>query len=204
MNWLDIAIIITSALGALFGLRTGIIRTGFAAAAVIFGMVILGEVTRYAGAWFGDYVEDEAVIKVIGYVMTFVLSVSIAAVSVMVARQCVYTLFLGWTDRLAGLALGLAVAVGFSTAAIVAMTYRANDQVVAAEGQEAAVWESTWQEHGFKEELANALGESSLVPAFSAVIDSVPGKLHILPSTFRLAVGNLKEVPENTSAVVIR
>ena len=86
MNWLDIAIIITSALGALFGLRTGIIRAGFAAAAVIFGMVILGEVTRYAGAWFGDYVEDEAVIKVIGYVMTFVLSVSIAAVSVMVAR----------------------------------------------------------------------------------------------------------------------
>ena len=129
MNWLDIAIIITSALGALFGLRTGIIRAGFAAAAVIFGMVILGEVTRYAGAWFGDYVEDEAVIKVIGYVMTFVLSVSIAAVSVMGARQCVYTLFLGWTDRLAGLALGLVVAVGFSTAAIVAMIYRANDQV---------------------------------------------------------------------------
>ena len=146
MNWLDIAIIITSALGALFGLRTGIIRAGFAAAAVIFGMVILGEVTRYAGAWFGDYVEDEAVIKVIGYVMTFVLSVSIAAVSVMVARQCVYTLFLlGWTDRLAGLALRLVVAVGFSTAAIVAMTYRANDQVVAAEGQEAVVGESTWQ-----------------------------------------------------------
>ena len=66
------------------------------------------------------------------------------------------------------------------------------------------MWESTWQEHGFKEELANALGESSLVPAFSAVIDSVPGKLDIIPSNFRLAVDNLKEVPENTSAVVIR
>ena len=174
MNWLDFAIIITLAVGAIFGIRTGIIRAGFAAAAVIFGMVILGEVTRYSGVWFGDYVEDEAVIRVIGYVMTFVLSVSIAAVSAMVVRKCVYTLFLGWTDRLAGLALGLVMAVGFSTAAIVTMTYLANDQVVAAEGQEAAVWDSTWQEYGFKDELANALGESSLVPAFSVVIDVVP------------------------------
>ena len=114
MNWLDFAIIITLALGALFGLRTGIIRAGFAAAAVIFGMVFLGEVTRYAGVWFGDYVGGEAVIKVIGYVMTFVLSVSIATVSAIVVRKCVYTLFLGWTDRLAGLALGIAVAIGIS------------------------------------------------------------------------------------------
>ena len=203
MNWLDFAIIITLGLGALFGLRTGIIRAGFAAAAVIFGMVILGEVTRYAGVWFGDYVEDEAVIKVIGYVMTFVLSVSIAAVSAMVARKCVYTLFLGWTDRLAGLALGLVMAVGFSTAAIVTMTYLVKDQVVVAEGQEAAMWESTWQEYGFKEEFANALGESSLVPAFSVVIDLVPASnLDFIPPNFRLTVDNLRQVSETTSVVI--
>ena len=203
MNWLDFAIMITLALGALFGLRTGIIRAGFAAAAVIFGMVILGEVTRYAGIWFGDYVGDEAVIKVIGYVMTFVLSVSIAAVSAMVVRKCVYTLFLGWTDRLAGLALGLVMAVGFSTAAIVTMTYLVKDQVVVAEGQEAAMWESTWQEYGFKEEFANALGESSLVPAFSVVIDLVPASnLDFIPPNFRLTVDNLRQVSETTSVVI--
>ncbi len=203
MNWLDFAIMITIALGALFGLRTGIIRAGFAAAAVIFGMVILGEVTRYAGIWFGDYVGDEAVIKVIGYVMTFVLSVSIAAVSAIVVRKCVYTLFLGWTDRLAGLALGLVMAVGFSTAAIVTMTYLAKDQVVVAEGQEAAMWESTWQEYGFKEEFANALGESSLVPAFSVVIDLVPASnLDFIPPNFRLTVDNLRQVSETTSVVI--
>ena len=203
MNWLDFAIMITLALGALFGLRTGIIRAGFAAAAAIFGMVILGEVTRYAGIWFGDYVRDEAVIKVIGYVMTFVLSVSIAAVSAMVVRKCVYTLFLGWTDRLAGLALGLVMAVGFSTAAIVTMTYLAKDQVVVAKGQEAAMWESTWQEYGFKEEFANALGESSLVPAFSVVIDIVPASnLDFIPPNFRLTVDNLRQVSETTSVVI--
>ena len=203
MNWLDFAILITLALGAIFGLRIGIIRAGFAAAAVVFGMVILGEVTRYAGVWFGDYVRDEAVIKVIGYVMTFVLSVSIAAVSAMVVRKCVYTLFLGWTDRLAGLALGLVMAVVFSTAAIVTMTYLAKDQVVVAEGQEAAVWESTWQEYGFKEEFANALGESSLVPAFSVVIDLVPASnLDFIPPNFRLTVDNLRQVSETTSVVI--
>ena len=202
MNWLDFAIIITLAVGAIFGIRTGIIRAGFAAAAIIFGMVILGEVTRYAGVWFGDYVEDAAVIRIIGYAMTFVLSVSIAAVSAMVVRKCVYTLFLGWTDRIAGLALGLVVAVGISTGAIVTMTNLAEDHVEAAEGQGAAAWESTWQEYGFSEEMANALGESSLVPAFSFVIDSVPVSLDFIPSDFRLAVENLRQAPETTSAVI--
>ena len=202
MNWLDFAIIITLAVGAIFGIRTGIIRAGFAAAAIIFGMVILGEVTRYAGVWFGDYVEDAAVIRIIGYAMTFVLSVSIAAVSAMVVRKCVYTLFLGWTDRIAGLALGLVVAVGISTGAIVTMANLAEDHVEAAEGQGAAVWESTWQEYGFSEEMANALGESSLVPAFSFVIDSVPVSLDFIPSDFRLAVENPRQALETTSAVI--
>ena len=202
MNWLDFAIIITLAVGAIFGIRTGIIRAGFAAAAIIFGMVILGEVTRYAGVWFGDYVEDAAVIRIIGYAMTFVLSVSIAAVSAMVVRKCVYTLFLGWTDRIAGLALGLVVAVGISTGAIVTMTNLAEDHVEAAEGQGAAAWEPTWQEYGFSEEMANALGESSLVPAFSFVIDSVPVSLDFIPSDFRLAVENPRQALETTSAVI--
>jgi len=202
MNWLDFAIISTLAVGAIFGIRTGIIRAGFAAAAVIFGMVILGEVTRYAGVWFGDYVEDEAVIRVAGYVMTFVLSVSIAAVSAMVVRKCVYSLFLGWTDRLAGLALGLVVAVGISTVAIVTMTNLAEDQVEAAEGQEAAVWESTLQEYGVEEAMVNSLSESALVPAFSVVIDSVPVNLDFIPSDFRSTVDNLRQAAETTSIAI--
>ena len=165
-------------------------------------MVIVGEVIRYAGVWFGEYVEDAAVIRVIGYAMTFVLSVSIAAVSAVVVRKCVYTLFLGWTDRIAGLALGLVVAVGISTTAIVIMTNLAEDHVEAADGQEAAVWESTWQEYGFSEEMANALVESSLVPTFSVVIDSVPVNLDFIPSNFRLAVENLRQAPETTSVVI--
>ena len=94
------------------------------------------------------------------------------------------------------------MAVGFSTAAIVTMTYLAKDHV-AAEGQEAAVWESTWQEYGFKEELANALGESSLVPAFSVGIDLVPASnLDFIPANFRLTVDNLRQVSETTSVVI--
>ena len=194
MNWLDFAIIITVAAGAFFGIRTGIIRAGFAAVALILGMFMVGEVTGYVAVWFGNYVADEAVIRVIGYAVTIAISVSIAVVGAMVLRKCVYALFLGWTDRLAGLALGLVVAVGISGAAIVTMADFAENPEVAAEGQEVTVWESTWQDTGFREALTNSLVDSTLVPTFSVLIGSVPaGNLDFMPANFRLALDNLKQ-----------
>ena len=194
MNWLDFAIIITVAVGAFFGIRTGIIRAGFAAVAVILGMFMVGEVTGYVAVWFGNYLDHENLTKVIGYAITIALSVSIAAVGAMMVRKCVYALFLGWTDRLAGLALGLVVAVGISGAAIVTMTDLAENPEVATEGQEATVWESAWQATGLREVLANSLAESALVPTFSIVLDSVPaGNLDFVPANFWLAVDNLRQ-----------
>ena len=198
MNWLDFAIIITLAVGALLGIRIGIIRAGFAAAGVIFGIVMLGQVTRYASIWFGGHVEAEAIIKVVAYGITIVLSVAIAAAGSMLARRRIYALFLEWTDRLAGLALGLVVAVGISAAVIVTMTNLAEDDVEAPEGQKETVWESTWRDFGLKESLANSLVESSLVPALSVVVDSVPGNLDFIPANFRIAVDNLRKIPETT------
>ena len=195
MNWLDFAIIITVVAGAFFGIRTGIIRAGFAALAVILGMFMVGEVTGYVSVWFGNYVKDEALIRVIGYAFTIALSVFIAAVGAMLVRKCVYAIFLGWTDRLAGLALGLVVAVGISGAAIVTMADLAeNPEVVSSESQETTVWESTWQDTGFREALSNSLVESSLVPTFSVMIDSVPAdNLDFVPANFRLALDNLRQ-----------
>ena len=170
------------------------IRAGIVAVALISGMLMVGHVTGYVAVWFGNYVEDGNLIQVIGYVITFVLSASIAAVGAKVARICVDGLCLGWADRLAGLALGLVVAVGISGAAIVAMANLAESPEVATEGQEATLWESALQSTGLREALANSLVESVLVPAFSDVIDSVPaGNLSFVPANLRLAVDNLEQ-----------
>jgi uncharacterized membrane protein required for colicin V production len=85
MNLLDFALIVTVAAGAFFGIRTGMIRTGFAVAAVILGMFMVGHVTDYVAVWFGNYVEDENLITVIGYAITIALSASIAAIGATLA-----------------------------------------------------------------------------------------------------------------------
>ena len=139
MNWLDFAITTTLGVGALLGIRTGIIRVGFAAAAVILGMVMLGEVSRYASIWCGNYGEAEVIVRVIAYGMTIVLSVSIAAAGAMLVRKCVYALCLEWTGRIAGLALGLVVFVAISAAAIITMTNIAEDHLEAPERQKPTV-----------------------------------------------------------------
>jgi hypothetical protein len=91
------------------------------------------------------------------------------------------------------LALGLVVAVAISGAAIATMADFAENPEVATEGQEATLRESAWQATGFRETLANSLAESALVPAFSAVFDSVPdGNLGLVPANLRLAVDNLR------------
>lgn len=85
MNLLDFALIITVAAGAFFGIRAGVIRAGFAAVAVTLGMAIVGDVTGYVAVWFGNYVEDENLITVIGYAITIALSASIAAIGATLA-----------------------------------------------------------------------------------------------------------------------
>jgi len=70
----------------------------------------------------------------------------------------------------------------------------AENPEVATEGQEVTVWESTWQDTGFREALTNSLVDSTLVPTFSVLIGSVPaGNLDFMPANFRLALDNLKQ-----------
>lgn len=204
MNWLDYGIIIIAVAGAFFGIRLGFIRAGFTALAIILGMFMVSQVTDQVAAWISSYVTDERMTKIIGYGITITVSAALAAFGAALARKCVYALFLGWTDRLTGLALGLAVAMAFSAAAIVAMADLAAGPEVQSHvvespeaetgGEKTTVWESTWKATGVRDSLAQSLVQSAFVPTFIGLTDSFPARgLSFVPSDLRLTVDNLKQ-----------
>ena len=192
MNWIDIALIIGLIGGALMGLRVGLLRAGFTAAGITVGFLIVGQVADDLAGWLGKYTTNESLATVFGYALTITVSTVLAVAAGMIVRKLVYALFLGWVDRLAGLALGLTASVVISAVAIVGIVNMVYSTEEPGEGQRASVLSQ--QEVQIKEILTESLEQSAIVPVFIDFIRPFPiGDLTFVPSDFRVIVDHFKE-----------
>jgi len=192
MNWFDWVLIGMVVAGGLAGIRIGFIRAALTALGVIVGVVMVGQVTDHVADWLANYTSNETLTTVLGYALTISVSLALTAVVAVILRRCVYALFLGWADRLAGLAVGLVASVVISTAAIVSLTDLARSFEAPSEGlQETVV---AVQANQAKEKLAKVLGQSALVPTFVGLADSfTTSDLAFVPSDLGAAVDNLNQ-----------
>lgn len=191
MNWFDWVLIAMVVAGGLAGIRIGFIRAALTALGVIAGVVMVGQVTDHVADWLANYTSNETLTTVLGYALTISVSLALAAVAAVIVRKCVYALFLGWADRLAGLAVGLVASVAISAAAIVSLADLASSFEVPSERLQGTV--VAVQANQAKEKLAVALGRSALVPTFVGLVDSFStSDLAFVPSDLGAAVENLK------------
>ena len=191
MNWFDWVLIAMVVAGSLAGIRIGFIRAALTALAVIAGLVMVGQVTDHVADWLANYTSNETLTTVLGYALTISVSLVLAAVAAVVVRKCVYALFLGRADRLAGLAVGLVASVAISTAAVISLGDLVYSPELPREGLLGAV--VAMQANQAKEKLAGALGRSALVPTFVGLVDSfTTSDLAPVPSDFGAAVENFK------------
>ena len=119
MNWLDLALVVSMATGALMGLWVGFIRGAFAVAGVILVMALVSNFRGTATALLADYVPSDTLTAALGYAVTIGIGVAAAVIGASIVRTIVYKLFLGWVDRLAGLAVGLTAAAVISAIAVI-------------------------------------------------------------------------------------
>ena len=119
MNWLDLALVVSMATGALMGMWVGFIRGAFAVAGVILGLALVSNFRGTATALFADYVPSDTLTAALGYAVTIGIGVAAAVIGASIVRTIVYKLFLGWVDRLAGLAVGLTAAAVISAIAVI-------------------------------------------------------------------------------------
>ena len=88
---------------------------------VIVGVLVAGLVTDNVVVRFDQYIPDETLINVIGYAISILVAGALGLVAGTIVKKYLRMAFLGWTDRLAEMALGSATGVAISVVVIVGM-----------------------------------------------------------------------------------
>ena len=193
MNWLDIVFMVLVISCGLVGVWIGLIRAAFGALGVVLGILIASQVSDNLGGLYAGYISNETLANVIAYALIILLSVIVARVLAMVVRKVVYMLFMGWADRVAGLAMGLIAGAAISGAAIAGLAELTYNSELIDRGVSAGGLENNAKVAEVKERLESALIDSALVGVFLEVTDKLPANaLGFVPSNFMLALETLE------------
>ena len=174
MNWLDLVFIGIVGVSALMGLKIGLIRAGFTAVGIFVGSILEGQLSNDIGGLFSGIDSDSAVANAIFYalIITIFLVIAAAAAS-LVVRKVLTILLMGWADKLAGGALGIAAGAVISAGVIMGMANLTYGSEVADEIA-TKVLNSTLDTDRAKARLEEGLTHSAIVDTFLDVVDVVP------------------------------
>ena len=192
MNWLDLALMASMATGALMGVWVGFIRGAFAVAAVFLGMVLVSNFRETATGLLADYVPSETLTAALGYAVTIGIAVAAAVIGAAIVRTIAYRLFLGWVDRLAGLAVGLAGAAVISATAVIGIAGLDYGNNFPGQGMAGTIFEKMPHAVEAKDTLLDSLRDSSLVSVLVKATGSLPEEaLDRVPLDFLSAIDYL-------------
>lgn len=128
---------------------------------------------------------DGAVASATSYVVIITICLAVAAVASVVLRKVLTILLMGWADKLAGGALGIAAGAVITAGIIMGManlTY-IGDEVASK------VLNSTLDTERAKKRLEDGLTHSAFASTFVEVIDIVPSStLWFIPKNFKSAL----------------
>ncbi|MBI4306859.1 MAG: CvpA family protein [Chloroflexi bacterium] len=190
MNLLDWAILTLVVAGAIFGLRTGAVRTALTVAGLWLAMLLAGQFAGRIVPAFTDSITNEAVITAIGYVVIFIvvfIGVSVASSIVGVALKITMT---AWLDKLAGAVVGMIVGVLATLALTMVLARFAYVFDPADKGDESRM-DATVERYigsNARDKVDGLLIGSALVPVLVEIVDFVPGDtMGLVPVEFRTA-----------------
>ena len=201
MNWLDFVIIALLVVGALLGMRIGLIGAAFNAVGIFLGWVLAGQYSDDVGGLFSDSLPNDTLVTVISFAIIIVIAVAVANFLLKFVRPLLTVFTLGLSkmvDKLGGLALGLLIGVAFSSALILGMArvaYNFDTDLIASVVPERFAENLTQVEQQLekvedvKEDLVVALNESKLVSIFIDLTDAIPADaLGFVPDDFKVAL----------------
>ena len=186
MNWLDFIIAGVALVGLLIGWRMGLLGAIFNAIGIVVGIFVAARFSDDISAWFTEQGASDAIATVLAYVAIIVGVFVGAQVAKSIAKKMLSMVFLGWIDTLGSVVVGMVFGALLAGAVILGVARFSSD--VPQEGVVGLVT------GGFRGNIQDALVESSLVPVFIDITDSLPGNaLGFIPGDFRVALDQLKE-----------
>ena len=200
MNWLDLVLVILIGLSAFMGLKIGLVRAGFTALGIFVGSILGGQLSDDIGGIFTGIDSDGAVATVVSYAVIITISLTVAGILATIIRKVLTLLFMGWADKLAGGALGLAAGAVISAGVIMGM---ANLTYSAEVGDEVAakVMNSTLDTEKAKARFEDGLTHSAIVSAFLDTVDIIPSStLWFVPTNFKNSLDVLSQRKTETGS----
>jgi membrane protein required for colicin V production len=185
MNMVDIFLMVIIGISAFMGLKIGLIRAGFAALGVFVGSVLGGQLSDDIGRLYSGIDSDSVVATAISYAIIITVCLTVAAIASVIVRKVLNLLLMGWADKLAGGALGVAAGAVIAAGIIMGMANLTYGPEV-GDDLAAKVLNSTLDSDKAKKRLEGGLTHSSFVKRFLDVVEVVPSSaLWFVPSNFK-------------------
>jgi membrane protein required for colicin V production len=204
MNIFDWVLIAVFVVGALLGLKWGLVQSALNFVAVYIAMLVGAQLADGLVARVTDDVQNESVATAIGYVVIFLGVFIIAQIVGKIIRAMLTIIFLGWVDKLGGVLVGLLLGAILVTGVVTAMARVAypQDEAILVEiedlvtGDIEAAKERLYQElaerYG-RDTLKGWLADSSLVPRVLDTRAKLPANvLGLIPGEFATALDTLE------------
>ncbi len=199
MNWLDIVMLIMIGASSFIGWRVGITSAVFTVVGLILGVYLAIQFSGDIAEILTDTISSKTLATVISYGLIFAVVVIVSRILGGMIRKILRTLFLGWVDGLGGLALGLVGGAIIAGALMLGLARYAYNFELPSKGITGQAI-SQLERIEVKDNVQNALTNSTLVPIFLDLRDALPGNATVfIPKDFTVALDILDNAVENKS-----
>ncbi len=184
MNWIDIVLIGTLVTGGLMGMWIGMVRASFGVIGIVAGIMVAAQFRGGAESWLAGYLADGTLVALLSYVVVISATVVVTLLAARIARKLVYSMFMGWADRLGGMAAGLAVGAALAGAVVIGMAGISNFSI--DEGLAGKILVITPFDEGDVSGLDTKLTQSAVVSILVTAVDIIPDKaFDMAPESWR-------------------
>lgn len=200
MNWLDFLLLAILVVGAILGMRLGLLGAAINALALLIGWLVAGQLSDEVGGLFASSLSNDTIVTVISYVIIMALSLVLARLVWKVARPIVNLATLGivgTVDRVGGIVVGAILGIMIASAIIIVLARFTYNFELPDSGISGGVVSQVPKVQDTKEAVEGALTDSATVPAFINFTNALPGNaLGLIPSDFKISLEILESAIE--------
>lgn len=210
MNIFDWVLVAVFVVGALLGLKWGLVQSALNFIGIYVAMVVGAQFADGLVARFTDDIDNKSVSTAIGYVVIFLAVFIVAQIVGKAVRTMLKMVFLGWVDRLGGVLVGALLGSILVIGAVTTMARIAYPQdeillanieeeianTAASGGNVKAATERLYKqlaERYGRDRLRGWMADSSVIPTVLDITSAIPANaLGLIPGEFASALDTLE------------
>ena len=197
MNWLDFLLLAILVIGAILGMRLGLLGAAINAVSLLIGGLVAGQPSDEVGGLFASSLSNDTIVTVISYIVIMALSLVLAKLVWKVARPIINLAtfgIVGVADRVGGIVVGAILGIVISSAIIIVLARLTYDFELTDTGIPGNIASKVPKVADTKEAVEAALTDSATVPAFINFTNALPGSaLGFVPSDFKISLEILEK-----------